>query len=183
MPIQIFKTDKLFYKLLKQHVPTFDDNKSLALSRFSILDTDGKFYPIRRLSTLIELVNTMASKPFLCPKRSSASGRAIYKIWVLDDKEEIKTKEVLVEDAVQVEEDFNIEDMMQQVNDLTVDSEFDEVEVSDKVQPDWEWIGTLENKKYDKEKLDVYAEENFNIQLNKRNTLENMVKDFKESLQ
>ena len=62
--------------------------------------------------------------------------------------------------------------------------EDEEVEDSEEAssEVDWEWINSLENKKYDKEKLDKYAEEKFSISLNRRNTLENMIVDFKEQL-
>lgn len=57
-----------------------------------------------------------------------------------------------------------------------------EVVAQEKKEVDWEMINSLENKKYDKIKLDKYAEENFGIKLNQRNTLENMIKDFKSQL-
>lgn len=47
---------------------------------------------------------------------------------------------------------------------------------------DWGWIGSLENKKYDKQKLDKYADENFSIKLNQRNTVDNMILDLKNQL-
>lgn len=52
----------------------------------------------------------------------------------------------------------------------------------EKVEPDWKWIESLQNKKYDKEAFDEYAEKEFKIKLNKRNTLENMIADFKSQL-
>lgn len=45
--------------------------------------------------------------------------------------------------------------------------------------PDWEWISTLKNNKTDKVKLDAYAEK-FNVKLNQRSTLSNMISDFKD---
>lgn len=46
----------------------------------------------------------------------------------------------------------------------------------------WDWINSLENKKYDKIKLDEFASEKFNIKLNQKNTLQNMILDFKNQL-
>lgn len=57
-----------------------------------------------------------------------------------------------------------------------------ETSVIEEVLVDWDWINSLENKKYHKEELDKYAEEKFKIKLNKRNTLENMIADFKSQL-
>lgn len=53
----------------------------------------------------------------------------------------------------------------------------------DKKQPDWDWISSLENKKFDKVKLDEYAESEFGIKLARNKTLENMVKDLKAALE
>ncbi|HHB9680437.1 TPA: hypothetical protein ACOAY7_002820 [Vibrio cholerae] len=56
------------------------------------------------------------------------------------------------------------------------------VEVVAAKEPDWKWIESLSNTKEDKLALDQYAAEEFDIQLNKRNTLENMIVVFKEAL-
>lgn len=53
--------------------------------------------------------------------------------------------------------------------------------VEESTSPDWEWISTLNNNKKDKNTLDVYAEK-FDVRLNQRNTLKNMVSDFKSKL-
>ncbi len=47
---------------------------------------------------------------------------------------------------------------------------------------DWDWINSLQNKKYDKEALDVWCEKELSIKLNKRNTIENMIVDLKTQL-
>ncbi|UUW39738.1 hypothetical protein VP14_051 [Vibrio phage VPMCC14] len=87
-------------------------------------------------------------------------------------KVEVKTSDV-VEEAIPVAETESLIKLeATEVKELPLTSEID-----------WEWINSLENKKYDKEKLDVYAEEKHNIKLNKRNTLENMITDFKEQLE
>lgn len=56
------------------------------------------------------------------------------------------------------------------------------VPTSIETEVDWEWISSLENKKYDKQKLDKYADENFSIKLNQRNTVDNMILDLKNQL-
>lgn len=47
---------------------------------------------------------------------------------------------------------------------------------------DWDWINSLQNKKYDKEALDKWCEKELSIKLNKRNTIENMIIDLKTQL-
>lgn len=47
---------------------------------------------------------------------------------------------------------------------------------------DWDWINSLQNKKYDKEALDEWCEKELSIKLNKRNTIENMIVDLKTQL-
>jgi hypothetical protein len=68
-----------------------------------------------------------------------------------------------------------------EAEDLVVEEKSPEIESTEEV--DWEWINTLENKKYDKVKLDEYAAEKFDIKLNQRNTIENMIIDFKTQLE
>lgn len=55
-------------------------------------------------------------------------------------------------------------------------------EVQDKPDVDWEWISTLKNNTPSKKELDKYAKDKFNIDLNRRMTLENMVADLKTQL-
>lgn len=55
-------------------------------------------------------------------------------------------------------------------------------EVKDKPDVDWEWISTLKNNTPSKKELDKYAKDKFNIDLNRRMTLENMVADLKTQL-
>ncbi|AUR86332.1 hypothetical protein NVP1084O_125 [Vibrio phage 1.084.O._10N.261.49.F5] len=75
----------------------------------------------------------------------------------------------------------SIKDSVIDITSVVEDLEAEEEEVTneDSKQPDWDWIGTLKNKKYDKVELDNYAMKEFNIKLNQRNTLENMIADFK----
>ena len=47
---------------------------------------------------------------------------------------------------------------------------------------DWSWINSLQNTKKDKEELDMYAERDLGIKLNRRNSIDNMIKDLKEQL-
>lgn len=47
---------------------------------------------------------------------------------------------------------------------------------------DWAWINSLQNTKKDKEELDMYAERDLGIKLNRRNSIDNMVKDLKDKL-
>ena len=51
------------------------------------------------------------------------------------------------------------------------------------VDVDWEWVDGLKNTKYDKIELDNYAETKFEIKLNRKNTMANMILDFKSQLE
>ncbi|CAH9011347.1 conserved hypothetical protein [Vibrio phage 249E41-1] len=78
-------------------------------------------------------------------------------------------KEVIVEDVVP---EITIDEV---VEDLHVDT-------APESEVDWDWVSTLKNKKYDKQELDSYASDKFDIKLNQRNTLDNMIADFKSQL-
>ncbi|UZV41201.1 hypothetical protein vBVpaMR16F_135 [Vibrio phage vB_VpaM_R16F] len=106
--------------------------------------------------------------------RSQRRGQKFTLIWwesdetKPEDKKEDLTKEV-------------VEDVSDDTAEEVLDEEVEASEESSS-EVDWEWVNSLENKKYDKEKLDKYAEEKFSISLNRRNTLENMIVDFKDQL-
>ena len=52
----------------------------------------------------------------------------------------------------------------------------------EKKEVKWDWIDTLRNEKDDKEALDIYAEKELGIKLNRRKTLSNMIASLKEQL-
>lgn len=105
--------------------------------------------------------------------RSQRRGQKFTLIWWESDETKPEDKK---EELVKVVIEDALEDVEEVVDTKVEASEEASLEVN------WEWISSLENKKYDKEKLDQYAEEKFSISLNRRNTLENMIVDFKEQL-
>lgn len=50
-------------------------------------------------------------------------------------------------------------------------------------QPDWEWIESLASTRENKNLLDDYAAEKFDIKLNANQKIADMIADFKENLQ
>jgi hypothetical protein len=93
---------------------------------------------------------------------------------------EIKIVEELdMSDLLSLDVDTEEEDNNNTV--ITEDTEEEEEEKENK-DVDWDMINKLENKKYDKVKLDEYAEKEFGIKLNQRNTLANMIKDLEDQL-
>lgn len=82
---------------------------------------------------------------------------------------------VVYKDAKWTTSDFSVEVVKE---DVVVTPE----EVKDKPDVDWEWISTLKNNTPSKKELDKYAKDKFNIDLNRRMTLENMVADLKTQL-
>lgn len=98
--------------------------------------------------------------------RSQRRGQKFTLIWWEDDKDQAvkkseETSEVVIEESI-------------------IDTELETASESPDV--DWEWIESLTNTKPSKKALDEYAEKEFGLSLNRRNTLENMIIDFKEQL-
>ena len=81
-----------------------------------------------------------------------------------------------------VKEDVVVETPVEYAEVIEDDSAVTPEEVQDKPDVDWEWISTLKNNTPSKKELDKYAKDKFNIDLNRRMTLENMVADFKTQL-
>lgn len=63
-----------------------------------------------------------------------------------------------------------------------VEPESDEAVSETIPEVDWGWVSTLKNNTPSKKELDKYAKEKFNLDLNRRMTLENMIVDFKTQL-
>lgn len=87
-----------------------------------------------------------------------------------------------IEDVVEeasVEEDV-IPVVVEEAIEIVTEEEVEPTESPEDV--DWEWVNSLENKKYDKIKLDEYADEKFGIKLNRVMKIDNMIADLKEQL-
>jgi len=86
------------------------------------------------------------------------------------------------ESFVEVKEEVVQETPVETTGVVQEDSVVTLEEVQDKPDVDWEWISTLKNNTPSKKELDKYAKDKFNIDLNRRMTLENMVADLKTQL-
>lgn len=82
----------------------------------------------------------------------------------------------------EVKEDVVVETPVEYTEVIEYDSVVTPEEVKDKPDVDWGWISTLKNNTPSKKELDKYAKDKFNIDLNRRMTLENMVADLKTQL-
>lgn len=82
----------------------------------------------------------------------------------------------------EVKEDVVVETPVEYAEVIEEDHVVTSEEVQDKPDVDWEWISTLKNNTPSKKELDKYAKDKFNIDLNRRMTLENMVADLKTQL-
>lgn len=92
----------------------------------------------------------------------------------------VNTPEIVHKQVVEQEEEVSESDSTPKEEETVVDvSEY--VSKGSVKSVDWEWVESLENNKEDKLALDEYAQE-FNVELSRRKTLENMIIDFKEAL-
>jgi hypothetical protein len=176
------------------------------MTRFSFADTEGKQFLAYTIPDFCEKFNERFGET-MCPRTSIIAGKNSYLIKftemgdspkkgevkdpVADVEPEVTT--VIEPEAVTVMDPVDvIKDVIESEDELIslAPPEEEESVVTEDVEkvfadkePDWDWIATLENKKWDKEKLDTYAEEQFYIKLKKTMKLENMVADFKDQLE
>lgn len=133
------------------------------MDEFGVADKFGSKFFTKTPDTMLTVLRQLGA---------DVSG-AVYKDnkWMTGDSsvEEVK-EDVVVETPVEYAEVIE--------EDHVVTSE----EVQDKPDVDWEWISTLKNNTPSKKELDKYAKDKFNIDLNRRMTLENMVADLKTQL-
>jgi len=153
-----------FWEYLQPQCEGLDFNRTLRLPicSYSINDEDFIFHNSKDF--LVSLNKRFGLN--YDEVRSQRRGQKFTLIWWEEDKEQVVNKseessEVVIEESI-----------------IGTEPEA----ASEAPDVDWEWVESLENKKYDKEKLDKYAEDKFNISLNRRNTLENMIIDFKGQL-
>lgn len=88
--------------------------------------------------------------------------------------------EELIDTITLVEEESVSEDVVEVLEEVVEVVEVEETTEAPEIE--WDWINSLSNTKKDKSALDDWAEVTFNIKLNKRNTLPNMIADLKEQL-
>ena len=152
-----------FYKLLEGLDASFDCNGSLMVGTLNLKNKDGVFY---RCGTFVDFCKSYNTnfKDVLDIKKSFLSGKCFYIF--------LKEEEVVKEDVEEV-----VEVVHEVVEPLIVEEPIKEAETMDVVEtitPDWKKAGKLPTKV----KLEEYARE-FGVELNRSNTLSNMLKDFK----
>jgi hypothetical protein len=201
---QYFPTTTIMYQRLKDLRPEFSINNSLSMTRFSFADTEGKQFLAYTIPDFCEKFNERFGET-LCPRTSIIAGKNSYLIQFTEmgdspEKEVVKEPVVVAEPEVttvvepeevtMVEPVDVVEDVIESEDELisltppteeAVVTEDVEKVVADK-EPDWDWIATLTNSSPSKKSLDEYAEKEFDVSLNRRNTLDNMIADFKDQL-
>lgn len=162
------------FEALEKRNPKFDAVASsfTSIRKFGIKDINGEFTFCGGFQAFVPIWNNLFGAHI--HPASFQSGKRFYVQWVEGSEEVTPVKPSVNTDPVttaslitlDVEEPISVQK---------------EVNVPTK-EVDWEWVESLENKKYDREKLDVYASDNFGINLNRKFTITNMVKKFKEEL-
>lgn len=176
---EVYDKFKLYQKLEELN-PKFSYRKSISLpfKKFGIIDDEGKYTHCGNFSDFcIQWCNLFGDYiDYSLDKGSFQSGKVFYVKWknldTVQEKEEIK-QETLPEEKVNVEGEGA----------SLISLSAEDVQVTEYPSVNWEMINSLQNKKYDKEKLDQYAEETFSIKLNRKFTIDNMIAQFKEEIE
>lgn len=167
-------------------VERFDREATAKLGGYTFVTTDGTKYRSHSFRHWLQDMNQVFGTTFNEHRSIVLMGG--YNIYLKSPfPEEILSKETpeeIVEDVKEMEpflvvEDFEGEDTSEE-DEVVEEQPLSKEELFPEV--DWEMINSLQNKKHDKIKLDDYAKESFSIDLNRRNTLDNMVKDFVDQL-
>jgi hypothetical protein len=152
-----------FYRDIEKLIPELNLNKTLRLLDQGFF-LGEEYQPTPLINLALGRMNELIGEEVFCTKKSIVVNEQ-YTIFLPIGKERFEqllnketVKEVVVVAPVETEE---------------------KVEA---VTPNWEWIESLANNKADKEALDVYALEEFDIKLNRTKTLANMIKSFKKEL-
>ena len=148
-----------FYRDIEKLIPELNLNKTLRLLDQGFF-LGEEYQPTPLINLALGRMNELIGEEVFCTKKSIVVNEQ-YTIFLPIGKErfeQLLNKEVVVVTPVEVEE---------------------KVEAA---TPNWEWIESLANNKADKEALDVYALEEFDIKLNRTKTLANMIKGFKAAL-
>ena len=155
-----------FYTDVKKLIPSLDFNKTLRLLDQCFF-IDGVYQPTPLINLSLARMNELIGEEVFCAKRSIVFGGA-YTVYLLKGKESFEAM-------------LNKEQVAHAKAPKVV-KEVEQPKAPEGKEPDWAWIDTLKNNKADKEALDVYALEEFNVILNQSKTLANMIKSFKKEL-
>lgn len=169
---------KLFYSKLEfllslKDSTDIDFDKTTNCSGWGFVTKDGRSFFGRTFTQYIEAMNEMLGTKFdtVYSVRLGSMLKVFYTEQPSDTNiafvEDIKDAAIVVTDTI-VDE---VEIIPEQPENIT-----------DKYNLDWDMINSLENKKYDKIKLEKYIFEKTGINLNRRFTIENMIVQLKEEL-
>lgn len=182
---QYFLNRFQFWKYLEPKCNGLNLNSTLRLPLGYVELEDGTSFSNSSVRELVECINREFK---LCydPVTSCRVGNGVTLFW--EDGKEQKDIQDIIADVI-VEEPEQVVEQEEGVFEGDSASDKEEAIVAtpetvseeDTKEVDWGWIETLENTKEDKLALDEYAKD-FNIELSRRKTLENMIIDFKEAL-
>lgn len=162
------------FEALEKRNPKFDAVASsfTSIRKFGIKDIEGVFTYCGGFQAFVPVWNNLFGNHI--HPASFQSGKRFYIQWVEGSEEVTPTKpEVTPEptaSASLISLDVEVPVVVEEGEEMT-----------DKKEVDWDWVGTLSNNKFGKIKLDEYAA-GFDCNLNRRNTIDNMIEDFKTQL-
>ncbi len=154
---------------------------SLAGVRFT--DVDGKWHSYNSPSKLFTALRDVFKLPVDVMK---SRRRGLSFLIRMDDSFEYKEEEVHTNK--QITEDLkNAPSLTESLISLDVDQGAEETHetvkqedtTSDTVAPDWDYVASIKNNKYGKKELETYAKDKFDVELDCRRSLVNMIGDFK----
>ena len=131
---------------------------------YYVVNTDGEVFSCNTFKKFMSIISCVGELDFVYPVCTDLGGAHFNVYSKVDYFNTELPSTVIEEDAV--EEEIVVE----------------EVNPTIEHNVDWDMINGLVNKKFDKIALDDYASAEFGIKLNQRNTLENMIVDFKAQL-
>lgn len=174
MEYTYFPTQTLMYEHLKSLHPEFDMLTSLAMSRHSFCDVQGKQYNAYTLLDFIDAYNMRFGNTFIREK-CQVAGRNSYLMYFFDRVEK--------KDTVQEQKEIGqVEELSEEkVKAAEVAEESVKVDLSTLPEVDWEWVDSLSNSKYSKAELENYAIP-YGINLKKTMSIDNMRKAFREHM-
>lgn len=171
MEYTYFPTQTLMYEHLKSLHPEFDMLTSLAMSRHSFCDVQGKQYNAYTLLDFIDAYNMRFGNTFIREK-CQVAGRNSYLMYFFDKVEK--------KNAVQEQKEIGqVEKLPEEKVETTEESV--KVDFSTLPEVDWEWVDSLSNSKYSKAELEAYAKP-YLIDLKKNMSIDNMRKAFREHM-
>lgn len=178
---------KLFYSKLEfllslKNNTNIDFDKTTNCSGWGFVTKDGRTFFGRNFTQYLEAMNEMLDTKFDIVH--SVRLGTILKVFYTQDPVDIQETPVIDSENDSVKDEPLSEETVETSVEAT---EEDSNHVSEETNPlsdklDWGMINSLQNKKYDKEKLEKHALEITGINLNKRFTLENMIIQLKEEL-